>query len=84
MATLYTGSKFWDVKDRVEVTVRTDGRNSRHQWVADMEAWAKQRGIMIQWQGESTHTVEDDHWHEARFLIAGEHNRLMFKLAWSG
>lgn len=84
MALYYAGNRFWDPKLKQEVTVCTPATRDRSEWVNAMKQWAKERDIPLQWYGESTHTNEDQRWHEAQFLIAGEENRLMFLLAWGG
>lgn len=82
MAQFYQGPHFWD-RRTYEVTVKTNQYRDRKQWIVDMKQWAKQRKIQIEWMGESTHTVNDDIWHEAHFYIPNEHNRMLFALRWS-
>ena len=83
MAQFYTGPHFWDIKQMQEVTVRTSTKVSRQQWIQEMTEWADAHHIPLRWQGESTHTVNDESWHEAHFLIRGEENRTLFRLRWA-
>lgn len=83
MAEFYTGPHFWDVRQMQEVTVRTTGTVDRKQWIQQMTDWADEHRIPLRWQGESTHNVDDESWHEAHFLIRGEQNRMFFLMAWA-
>lgn len=82
MAQFYQGPHFWD-KSQYEVTVKTTRYSNRKIWINEMERWADEQGIEIVWQGESTHTVNDDEWHEAHFCIYNEHDRTLFALRWA-
>lgn len=83
MAELYVGDRFWDTKQMQEVTVRTTGTVDRKQWIQEMTDWADSHHIFLRWQGESTHDVNGESWHEAYFLIRGEKNRTLFRLRWA-
>ena len=82
MAQYYTGPHFWD-RRTCEVTVKTNWYRDRKQWKEDMYQWADERGITMEWLGESTHTTDDDEWHEAHFYIPNEHDRMLFALRWA-
>ena len=82
MAGFYTGPHFWD-RSTYEVTVKTTKYPDRQVWINDMKRWAKERGMTIVWQGESTHVHNDDEWHEAHFCIYDERDRVAFALAWA-
>ena len=81
MATLYIGPHFWDERT-YEITVKANGGIDRKIWIADMMEWAKQHSMRIEWSGESTHTSEDQSWHEAHFYIPDPKDRTMFALRW--
>lgn len=83
MAELYTGPHFWNRNEMQEVTVRATGTVDRKQWIQQMTDWADQHRIPLRWQGESTHNVDGNSWHEAYFLIRGEQNRTLFRLRWA-
>jgi hypothetical protein len=86
MAQFYTGPKFWSrqwVRESCEVTVKTARYRDRKQWIARMTHWAEQRSMKIEWMGESTHTVNDNEWHEAHFYIPDEGDRVLFALRWA-
>ena len=86
MAQFYTGPKFWSrqwVRESCEVTVKTTEYRDRKIWINEMEQWAYNQGITMEWKGESTHNVNDDEWHEAHFYIPNEHERTLFALRWS-
>lgn len=82
MAMYYAGPRFWNLKEMQDVTVSAPGTVNRKQWVNSMTAWAQDHGIEMQWQGESTHHEDDQHWHQAHFLIPREENRTLFLLRW--
>lgn len=83
MAEFYAGPHFWDQKHMQEITVRTTGTVDRKQWIQAMTDWADAHHIFLRWQGESTHNVNGESWHEAHFLIRGEENRTLFRLRWA-
>lgn len=82
MAKFYTGPHFWD-RRIYEVTVKTSWYQDRKAWIDEMTEWAKQRNMRIEWTGESTHTTDLNHWHEAHFYIPDERDRVAFALRWA-
>ena len=82
MAQFYQGPHFWD-RRTYEVTVKTTKYKDRKKWIDKMTRWAEQRNMKMEWMGESTHTVNDNEWHEAHFYIPNEKDRILFALTWS-
>jgi argininosuccinate synthase len=82
MAKFWAGPYPWD-KTQYEVTVKTTWYKDRKAWVEEMVKWAKERNMRIEWSGESTHTMDDNHWHQAHFYIPDERDRIAFALRWA-
>jgi hypothetical protein len=86
MAQFYTGPQFWNrqwMRESSQVTVKTTQYRDRKTWIEDMKLWAYQQGITLEWMGESTHTHNDNEWHEAHFYIPNKRDRMLFALRWS-